>query len=106
MRKVIKNGVVFFTIFTVLFMIGLEIAFAQQSFTFMGNVINISRGNITVKGDKGEIMNFAVGRRTQYYPARLPATGERVRVSYYFQRGQNAAYQVEINPTPPSPKKK
>ena len=94
------------TIFAFLLVIELESGSAQQSFSFVGNVVNISRGNITVKGAKGENMNFAVGRRTQYYPARLPAIGERVRMSYYFQRGRNVAYQAEINPTPPAPKKK
>jgi hypothetical protein len=113
MEKFIKHGTVVFTIFAFLFVIGLEFALAQQSLTYVGSVagINIgafSRGNISVKGDKGDIMNFAVGRKTVYVPSRLPGVGERVKVSYYFQRGQNAAYQVEILPPspPPSSKKK
>jgi hypothetical protein len=105
MRKFIKHGIILFTIFTFLFTVGLEITLAQQSFTYEGSVagINIgafSRGNISVKGDKGEVMNFAVGRKTVYVPSRLPGIGERVKVSYYLQRGQNAAYQVEILPAP------
>ncbi len=113
MRSLMKHGMILFTIFAFLFVIGLEITLAQQSFTYLGSVagINIgafSRGNISVKGDKGDAMNFAVGRKTVYVPSRLPGIGERVKVSYYFQRGQNVAYQVEIlsEPTPPPPKKK
>ena len=71
----------------------------------MGSIVDIkigkfSRGIISVKGDKGNVMNFAVGVRTVYVPSRLPGIGERVKVSYYVQRGQNAAYQVEILPAP------
>jgi hypothetical protein len=106
MRKFIKNWVILFTIFSFLFVIGLEIASSQQYFTLVGSVINIYRGNISVKGAKGEVMNFAVGRRTVYIPSRLPGIGERVKVSYYFQRGYNVAYQVEILPPPPPPKTK
>ncbi|MCX8117100.1 MAG: hypothetical protein N3G78_04095 [Desulfobacterota bacterium] len=50
-------------------------------------------------------MSFAVGRRTVYVPSRLPAVGERVRVTYFLKRGQNVASQVEILPTPSPPKK-
>ena len=113
MRTYMKHGIILSAIFAFLFVIGLEITSAQQSFTYLGSVagINIgafSRGNISVKGDKGDVMNFAVGRKTVYVPSRLPGIGERVKVSYYLQRGQNAAYQVEIlpaSPPPPSQKK-
>ena len=109
-----KHAIILSAIFALfLSAFGLEIALAQQSFTYLGSVAGIttgafSRGIITVKGDKGEVMNFAVGRKTVYVPSRYPGIGERVKVSYYFQRGQNAAYQVEILPPspPPSPKKK
>jgi hypothetical protein len=113
MRRYMKHGIIFSAIFVFLFVIGLEITSPQQSFTYEGSVAGISigafsRGIITVKGDKGDVMNFAVGHRTVYVPSRHPGIGERVKVSYYFQRGQNAAYQVEILPTPatPPPKKK
>jgi len=106
-----KHGIIFYAIFVFLFVIGLEITLAQQSLTYEGSVAGISigkfsRGIITVKGDKGDVMNFAVGHRTVYVPSRHPGIGERVKVSYYFQRGQNAAYQIEILPTSPPPKKK
>ena len=105
MRKFIKHGIMLFTILAFLFVVELEITLAQQSFTYEGSVAGIStgafaRGIITVKGNKGEVMNFAVGRKTVYVPSRLPGIGERVKVSYYLQRGQNAAYQVEILPAP------
>jgi len=113
MRTYMKHGIILSAIFAFLFAIGLEITLAQQSFTYLGSVAGInmgafSRGNVSVKGEKGDVMNFAVGRKTIYVPSRLPGMGERVKVSYYLQRGQNAAYQVEIlpaSPPPPSQKK-
>jgi hypothetical protein len=65
-----------------------------------------ARGIITVKGDKGEVINFAVGHRTVYVPSRYPGIGERVKITYSLIRGQNAAYQVEILATPAPPPKK
>jgi len=106
MRKTLKKGLIFYAMLLVLFIIGLENTSAQQYLNFSGKVINLQRGNITVQGDKGEVMNFAVGRRTIYIPSRLPGVGERVRVTYYFQRGHNVGYQVEILPPPSPPKKK
>jgi hypothetical protein len=91
---------------TVVFMILLvaENASAQKYLTYVGKVVSVYRGTLSVKGDKGEVMYFAVGRKTVYIPHRLPAVDERVKVSYYFQRGHHVAYQVEILP-PPSRKK-
>jgi hypothetical protein len=86
-----------------LLMIAAENSQAQQYLNFTGKVINLQRGNITVQGDKGETMNFAVGRRTIYIPSRLPGIDERVKITYYFQRGHNVGYQVEIIPPPSSP---
>ena len=112
MRKFTRHGMILFTIFAFLFVVGLEISLAQQTFTYEGSVAGIStgafaRGIITVKGNKGEVMNFAVGRKTVYIPSRYPGVGERVKITYSLQRGQNAAYQVEILATPaaPPPKK-
>ena len=111
MRKFMKYGMILSAIFAFLFVIGLEVTSAQQSFTYVGRIVDInmgefSRGNFSVKGDKGDVMNFAVGRRTVYVPSRLPGIGERIKVSYYLQRDQNAAYQVEMLPPPPSPPSK
>ncbi len=110
----IKKGLLLFAvIFAVVTVLGLEESLAQQTFTFEGDVVGITtgawaRGNITVKGAKGEVMNFAVGRKTVYVPSRYPGVGERVKITYSPVRGQNAAYQVEIlpAPAPSSPKKK
>ena len=112
MRTYMKHGIIFSAIFAFLFVVGLEISLAQQTFTYEGSVAGIStgafaRGIITVKGNKGDVMNFAVGRKTVYIPSRYPGVGERVKITYSLQRGQNAAYQVEILATPaaPPPKK-
>ena len=111
MRTYMKHGIILSAIFAFLFAIGLEITLAQQTSTFAGSVAGIStgafaRGIITVKGNKGEVMNFAVGRKTVYAPSRYPGIGERVKITYSFQRGQNAAYQVEILATPAPPPSK
>lgn len=111
MGKSIKKGLVLLAlVFVVVTVLGLEIALAQQTSTFEGSVAGITtgafaRGMITVKGAKGEVMNFAVGRKTVYVPSRYPGVGEWVKITYSLVRGQNAAYQVEILPAPP-PKKK
>ena len=113
MRSSMKYGLILFTVFAFLLIVGLETALAQQTSTFEGSVAGITtgafaRGIITVKGDKGEVLNFAVGRKTIYVPKRYPGVGERVKITYSLVRGQNVAYQVEILPAPvsPSPKKK
>ena len=111
MRSSIKHRVILFTIFVFLFVAGLEITLAQQMSTFEGSVAAITtrfkKGVISVKGNKGEIINFAVGIRTVYVPSRYPSVGERVKITYALERGQNAAYTVEIlsAPTPPPQKK-
>ena len=112
MRSLMKHGVLFFAVFAFLFVIGLEPTLAQQMSTFEGSVAGITtgafaRGVIAVKGNKGEVLNFAVGRKTVYVPSRYPGVGERVKITYSFERGQNAAYTVEILATPavPPPKK-
>ncbi len=110
----VKNSLLLLTvIFAVISVFGLEESLAQQTSAFEGSVAGITtgawaRGNITVKGVKGEIMNFAVGRKTVYVPSRYPGIGERVKITYSLVRGQNVAYQVEIlpAPVPSSPKKK
>ena len=113
MRSLMKHGMIFFTILAFLFVAGLEITSAQPMSTFEGSVAGITtgawaRGVITVKGNKGEVMAFAVGRKTVYVPSRYPGVGEHVKITYALVRGQNAAYTVEIlsAPTPPPPKNK
>ena len=113
MRSLMKHGMILLTIFAFLFVVGLEVNLAQQMSTFEGSVAGITtgafaRGIITVKGNKGEVINFAVGRKTVYVPSRYPGVGERVKITYSLERGQNAAYTVEILPAPTQapPKKK
>jgi hypothetical protein len=108
MKSYLKYGIMLCTIFGFLFVVGLEITSAQQTFTYEGSVASIStgafaRGIITVKGNKGDVMNFAVGRKTVYIPSRYPGVGERVKITYSLIRGKNAAYQVEILATPTAP---
>jgi len=99
MRKSFKKWAILVTlILTISLMIELEYPLAQQYFTFVGRVIGIARGVITVEADNGNVMQFAVGRKTIYIPTRLPAIGERVQVEYFFRRGANVAYQVKIVP--------
>jgi len=111
-RSIMKGLVLLALVFVVITVLGLEESLAQQTSTFEGTVAGIttgawSRGNITVKGVKGETMNFAVGRKTVYVPSQYPGVGERVKITYA-PGGRNAAYQVEIlpAPTPPAQKKK
>jgi hypothetical protein len=113
MKSYLKYGIIFCAIFGFLFVVGLEITLAQQTFTYEGSVTGIStswfaRGIITVKGHKGDVMTFAVGRKTVYIPSRYPGVGERVKITYSLIKGQNAAYQVEILGTTgtPPPKSK
>ena len=112
MKTHVKHAMLFSTIVLFLFVTALETALAQQMSTFEGSVAAITtkfkKGVISVKGNKGEIVNFAIGIRTVYVPSRYPGVGERVKITYSLERGQNAAYTVEIltPPAPPPPKSK
>jgi hypothetical protein len=113
MKTYVKHGALFFVVFAFLLVVGLETTLAQQMSTFEGSVTSIAtswpaRGIVTVKGNKGDVMAFAVGRKTVYVPSRYPGVGERVKITYALERGQNAAYTVEIlaAPAAPPPKKK
>ena len=103
MKRYFKQWMIFFATFFVILLVA-ETAPAQKYSTYVGKVVSVYKGTISVKGGGGEVMHFAVGRRTTYIPRRLPAVDERVKVNYYFRRGHNVAYQIEILP-PPSKKK-
>ena len=98
MKKVVRHWVVLCTVLTIFFTIGLEITSAQQYFFFQGKVASVYKDQLTVKGNKGETMYFAIGRKTVYVPTRLPGVDERVKVTYFLRRGHNVASQVEILP--------
>ena len=85
--------------------IGAAITSAQPNSTFVGKVVAIQRGAISVEGEKGEVILFAVGRNTVYIPHRLPGIGEWVKVEYRFDGRRNIGYQMQVI-QPPSPKKK
>ena len=111
MKLYLKYGIILCGILAFLFVVELEITLAQETFIYEGSVTGITtgtfgRGNITVKGTKGVIINFAVGRSTVYVPSRHPGVGEQVKITYSFIRGENAAYQVEILATPAAPSQK
>jgi len=107
MKRLMKIGIVLsILIFTFLMLIGIKKSEAQQYFFFQGKVESLYREQLTVKGDKGETLYFAIGRRTVYIPSRLPGVGERVKVTYFLRRGHNVASQVEFFPPPSPPKKK
>ena len=104
MKRFLKNWMgLFVIVFTVLMIVGLETASAQQYFNYVGRVVSISGEFLSVQGGRGDVMYFRVGRNTIYVPAHLPAIGERVKVLYFFKRGYNVAQQVEILPPPPPP---
>ena len=91
-----KVFLVFLAVIAVLGTIGLEIASAQQYSTFTGTALDVQRRMISVKNDKGDVMVFAVGRKTIYIPDRKPLIGERIKVTYFFNRGENVGTQVEM----------
>jgi hypothetical protein len=94
MKKFVRHWMVLFAIFTIFFMIGLEITSAEDY--FMGKVVGIHEGQLTVKGDKGETMYFALANTTVFVPTRLPGVDEQVKVTYFLRNGNNVATQVEI----------
>ena len=96
MEKYSKRWVIWIVAIGILLVVGLKEASAQQYFFFQGKVENLYKDQLTVKGNKGETMYFAIGRRTVYIPSRLPGVGEKVKVTYFLRRGQNVASQVEI----------
>ena len=105
MKGICKKWMTALILSTILFPIGAAITSAQPFSTFVGKVVAIQRGAITVEGGKGEILQFAVGRNTVYIPPRLPGVGEWVKVQYRFDGRRNIGYQMRII-DPPSPKKK
>ncbi|MBM4278737.1 MAG: hypothetical protein FJ130_12805 [Deltaproteobacteria bacterium] len=107
MRSFLKFKIILsILIVTFLVMIAAESSEAQQYFNFSGKVVSLYKGSLSVLSDKGETMNFAVGRRTIYIPSRLPGVGERVKVTYFLRKGHHVASQVEILPSSSPPKKK
>jgi hypothetical protein len=96
MRNYSKILVVMMIAIGILVAVGLREASAQKYFFFQGKVESLYKDQLTVKGNKGETMYFAIGRNTAYIPSRLPGVGERVKVTYFLRRGHNVASQVEI----------
>ena len=100
MKRLLRRPVILSVMFLGLaLMIGLDVESAQEQLTYVGRVITIYGGTLSVEADNGNVMYFVVGRRTVYTPTRVPAIGERVEVEYYFRRGQNVAIQVRVVPS-------
>ncbi len=96
MKTIYRSWIILMVAIGIFITVGLREASAQQYFFFEGKVENLYKDQLTVKGNKGETMYFAIGRRTVYIPSRLPGVAERVKVTYYLRRGHNVASQVEI----------
>jgi len=105
MKKIFKKWMMALIISTILFVIGTAVTSAQPFATFTGKVVAMQRGTINVEGGKGEILQFAVGRNTNYNPPRQLGLGEWVKVEYKFDGRRNVGYQVQVI-QPSSPKKK
>jgi len=80
MKTYIKHGALFFTVVAFLFVVGLETTLAQQMSTFEGSVAGITtgawaRGIISVKGNKGEVINSPWAGRRSMFPRVIPASG-------------------------------
>jgi hypothetical protein len=105
MKKIFKKWMMTLIISAILFIIGIATTSAQPYSTFTGKVVAIQRGAISVEGEKGEVILFAVGRNTVYIPHRLPGIGEWVKVEYRFDGRRNIGYQMQVI-QPPSHKKK
>ena len=104
MRKIFRNWMgLFVVVFAVLVIVGLGTTSAQQYFTYIGRVVSISGGFLSVQGSGGDVMHFAVGRKTIYVSGQMPTVGARVKVTYFMGKGSNVGYQVEILPPPPPP---
>jgi len=95
MKKFVTHWMVLSTVFTIFFIIGLEVVSAQEHLMFEGKVVGIYRDQLTVKGDKGTTMYFLIGRNTVFVPTGQPNIDQRVKVTYFLQRGHNVASQVE-----------
>ncbi len=102
MKTFVRHSIVLCTTLSLLFIIGLGISLADEYFMTQGKVVGIYNDVLTLKTDAGETMYFAIGRKTVFVPTRQPGVDERVKVTYYLQRGGfmrkegHVATQVEI----------
>jgi len=96
MSKYLKNWVALTLFLVILFSVRLEAAPVQKYHTYVGKVVSIYKGTLSVKGGKGEIMYFAVGKETAYAPNRQPRISEQVEVKYFFRKGYYVAEQVKF----------
>ena len=95
MRRNLKCWMVFFVVVLATLLV-METTSAQKHLTYIGKVKSLDKGTLSIKGDKGEVMFFTVGGKTEYAPRRLPVVDERVKVTYYIRKGHNVAYKVEF----------
>jgi hypothetical protein len=95
MKRNLKCWMVFFVVVLATLLM-METTSAQKHLTYTGKVKSLDKGTLSIKGDKGEVMFFTVGGKTEYVPRRLPVVDERVKVTYYIRKGHNVAYKVEF----------
>ncbi|MCP4667761.1 MAG: SH3 domain-containing protein [Deltaproteobacteria bacterium] len=98
MRKKALMGTLF-TFFGLLICLHEAMAFS----VYVGKVVGLSSRELHVQRADGHIALFRVGWRTKYYPNRKPFLGERVKVEYLYDRGENVAYTLVILSSPPPP---
>jgi len=68
---------------------------SEEYLMVTGKVVGMHNNQLTLKDDKGKTLYFSTGRSTVFIPAREPSIDEKVKVTYYVQRGDNVATQVE-----------
>jgi hypothetical protein len=91
--------ILIFVLITALLILEASTLLAQGPFSVLkGKVVGIrARMWLDVESDTDKaIVNFRIGRRTQYTPKRYPNPGERVEVQYLVQHGTPVAHFVNI----------
>ena len=97
-RRILYGSIIIFFIFSILLSAQPGLAASSKFRYYSGKVVSLYKGTLSVKGEKGEIMYFAVEKETVYTPKRQPRVGERVEVKYVFRKGYNVAQEVKMVP--------
>ena len=97
-RRILYGSIIIFFIFSILLSAQPGLAASPKTRHYAGKVVSLYKGTLSVKGEKGEIMYFAVEKETVYTPQRQPRVGERVEVKYIFRKGYNVAQEVKMVP--------
>jgi len=98
MKRVFHSWIILTFVFSILLSAQPGLAASSKSRYYSGKVVSLYKGTLSVKGEKGEIMYFALEKETVYTPQRQPRVGERVEVKYIFRKGYNVAQEVKMVP--------